>query len=190
MDAPTPALDADDAAPQAPQQVVVVACDACAVCEACAHEASEAQHEAAAVPRRRRAALVLVFLAVLLGDTNRGLVLPTLILRLHGNAKAVGVANAGFSALRLAAAPFFGHWQDRRCSGEVLVLTSVVGLVANAAYAVARTDAGVVAARCVLGIGSCVLGVGRAVVAKTTSTEERTPMLSLLSAVRAAAAAC
>jgi MFS family permease len=183
MDART-ASDTDAVSPQQ-QQVVVVACDACVVCEACAREAREARGAVVNAPRTRRAALVLVFLAVLLGDTNRGLVLPTLILRLHGNAKAVGIANAGFSALRLTAAPFFGHWQDRRCSGEVLVLTSTVGLAANVAYSAARTDAGVVAARCVLGIGSCVLGVGRAVVAKTTSTEERTPMLSLLSAVRA-----
>jgi hypothetical protein len=138
----------------------------------------------------RRAALAIVFAAVLLGDSNRGLVLPTLILRLHGNARAVGAANAGFSAARLAAAPALGHWQDARCSGEVLVLTTMVSLLANAAYAAARTDSGVIAARTVLGIGSCVLGVSRAVVAKTTTAEERTPMLALLSAVRYLAIRC
>lgn len=144
----------------------------------------EADDEAGVARRLRRAAVALVFAAVLLADSNRGLVLPTLVLRLHGDAAAVGAANSGFSAARLLAAPALGAWQDARCAGEPLFLAMAIGALANAAYCLARSDGGVVAARVALGVGSSVLGVGRAVVAAATPPDDRTPALALLAAVR------
>ena len=148
----------------------------------------QASGDAALASRLRRGAVALVFAAVLLADSNRGLVLPTLVIRLRGDARAVGAANAAFSAARLLAAPAFGAWQDARCAAEPLVLAATVGALANAAYVLARSDAGVVAARAALGVGSSVLGVGRAVVAAATAPEDRTPALALLAAVRCAIA--
>ena len=146
--------------------------------------------DGALAARLRRGAVALVFAAVLLADCNRGLVLPTLVVRLRGDAAAVGAANAAFSAARLLAAPAFGAWQDARCAAEPLVLAATVGALSNGAYVLARSNGGVVAARAALGVGSSVLGVGRAVVAAATAPADRTPALALLAAVRGAHTAC
>ena len=108
----------------------------------------------------RARGFALVFVAVLLGDANRGLVLPTLfsfLQQLGGGAKALGIANSGFSLGRLLVAPAYGVWVDRRPCAEVLLVTSLLAAAANAAYTAATSLRVAVAARCVLGVGASTL---------------------------------
>lgn len=86
---------------------------------------------------KRRASMVFICYLVLVGDGNRGLVLPTLqgyLGKFGGTSKAVGIANAGFSAGRLLAAPIYGYWMDKRNTGEVVLFSMVVCAACNLLY--------------------------------------------------------
>jgi len=141
----------------------------------------------------RRLGFGLVFYLVLLGDGNRGLVLPTLqryLGKYDGSAQLVGLANAGFSLGRLLVAPFYGLWMDRRSAGEVFVFTCVLSAGANLLYTYASwwSRVGVdpayviVLSRTVLGAGASVLGVGRGYIGKKTAKAERGAYIALLCA--------
>ena len=140
---------------------------------------------------KRRMAIGIVFYTVLLGDANRGLVLPTLqgyLNKFGGTATQVGIANAGFSLGRLIAAPIYGYWMDKRNAGEVIVFSMVISAVANVMYTYASSlgepTVVIVAMRTFLGVGASVLGVGRAYIAKITSKAERGPYIAILCALQ------
>ena len=140
---------------------------------------------------RRRASMALICFMVLVGDANRGLVLPTLqeyIGIYGGNASVLGLANAGFSAGRLLAAPLYGYWMDERNTGEVVLFSMILCFVCNLIYALAskmpHPDIVIVVSRTVLGFGASILGVGRAYIAKQTSKAERGPYIAILCALQ------
>ena len=140
---------------------------------------------------KRRVSMVLICFLVLVGDANRGLVLPTLqeyIGIYGGNSSVLGLANAGFSLGRLLAAPLYGYWMDERNPGEVVLFSMVVCLVCNLMYTFAsqmpHPPVIIVVTRTVLGFGASVLGVGRAYIAKQTSKAERGPYIAILCALQ------
>ena len=146
---------------------------------------------------RRRVSMILICFLVLVGDANRGLVLPTLqgyIGNFGGTAIDLGIANAGFSAGRLVAAPLFGYWMDKRNTGEVVLFSMIVCAVCNFLYTYASLMDDIhinispvvilVVTRTVLGFGASILGVGRAYIAKQTSKAERGPYIAILCALQ------
>ncbi|QDZ23465.1 MFS general substrate transporter [Chloropicon primus] len=145
---------------------------------------------------RRRVSMVFICFIVLVGDGNRGLVLPTLqgyLSKFGGTSSAVGVANAGFSAGRLLAAPVYGYWMDQRNTGEVLLFSMAICAICNLLYTYASyvhvngflsPTFMIVASRTMLGVGASVLGVGRAYIAKQTSKAERGPYIAILCALQ------
>lgn len=146
---------------------------------------------------KRRASMVFICYLVLVGDGNRGLVLPTLqgyLGKFGGTSKAVGIANAGFSAGRLLAAPIYGYWMDKRNTGEVVLFSMVVCAACNLLYTYAtyvgcickyvNPAVAIVASRTILGFGASILGVGRAYIAKQTSKAERGPYIAVLCALQ------
>lgn len=135
--------------------------------------------------------LVVVFYLVLIGDGNRGLVLPTLnryIKKLGGTSLELGLANSGFSLGRMLVAPFYGYWMDNASPGIVFLLSSFICFFCNILYTcAARFPDGlsvVVASRTFLGVGASVLGIGRAYVSRVTHKGQRTAYFSLLSAIQ------
>ena len=140
---------------------------------------------------RRRVSMGIVFFLVLLGDANRGLVLPTLqgyLGHFGGDATSLGLANAGFSLGRLLVAPFYGYWMDKRNAGEVIAFTMVICFVSNLVYTYCAylDDPAlvIIITRTFLGVGASVLGVGRAYIAKQTAKAERGPYIAVLSALQ------
>ena len=145
---------------------------------------------------KRRVSMAFVCFLVLVGDGNRGLVLPTLqgyIGKFGGTSGDVGLANAGFSLGRLIAAPLFGYWMDQRNTGEVLLFSMVVCAVCNFFYTYASyacicmpvsPAVVIIVSRACLGFGASILGVGRAYIAKQTSKAERGPYIAILCALQ------
>lgn len=135
--------------------------------------------------------IAIVFYLVLLGDGNRGLVLPTLnryIYKLGGTSLELGMANSGFSLGRMLVAPLYGYWMDNTSPGIVFLFSSCICFLCNIMYTAAGkfSDglAVVVASRTVLGVGASVLGIGRAYVSKVTNKSQRTAYFSFLSAIQ------
>ena len=139
--------------------------------------------------------LAVVVLAVLVGDANRGLLIPSLqpyLGRFGGSAFEVGACNAAFSLGRLLAAPLYGLWMDRRSPGEPLLAALALAGLANMLYTYAGplggggtgSIAAVFASRCVCGVGASVLGVGRGYIGKETSRAARAPYIALLCAAQ------
>ncbi len=144
---------------------------------------------------KRKVSMALICFLVLVGDANRGLVLPTLqgyMGKYGGDARDLGLANAGFSAGRLLAAPLFGYWMDRRNTGEVVLFSMILCALCNALYTYAseldvlrvNPTVIIVASRTALGFGASILGVGRAYIAKQTSKAERGPYIAILCALQ------
>lgn len=138
-------------------------------------------------PTGARARSVVVYASVLLGDANRGLVLPTLVVlvrALGGGVRDVGAANSAFSFARLLAAPLLGVVLDRLGPVPVFVGSFALAAGANLAYALAPSVALVVAARGVLGAGAATLGVARALVSRSTPRHKRTSAFAVLSGLQ------
>eukprot|EP00963_Diacronema_lutheri_P011479 scaffold1401_cov330-Pavlova_lutheri.AAC.67 len=135
--------------------------------------------------------IAIVFYLVLLGDGNRGLVLPTLnryIYKLGGTSLELGMANSGFSLGRMLVAPLYGYWMDSTSPGAVFLFSSCVCFLCNIMYTAAGKFSDgltvVVVSRTVLGVGASVLGIGRAYVSKVTNKSQRTAYFSFLSAIQ------
>ena len=146
---------------------------------------------------RRRVSIAFICFIVLVGDGNRGLVLPTLqgyLGKFGGTSSELGIANAGFSAGRLVAAPIYGYWIDKRNTGEVVLFSMVICALCNFLYTYASyvkdinkyasPAVVIVVSRTILGFGASILGVGRAYIAKQTSKAERGPYIAILCALQ------
>lgn len=142
---------------------------------------------------RTRKTLALNALLLLVMESSRGLFVASLYqyaLALAGGEASVAqrdtaIAVACYSVGRLVAAPLWGHAADRLPFRSVFLACLVVAAGGHMAYAMAEARGGgvvlLIAARCLVGLGSGVLGVCRAVVAKLTPPDARTAQYSVLS---------
>eukprot|EP00741_Cyanophora_paradoxa_P023919 tig00021682_g23101.t1 len=137
--------------------------------------------------RRRLISLLCVLGITLLGDSARGLFLPTqlqYVQSLGGGSGALGLAVASYSAGRLLFSPLLGAVADRRSFSYSLQLSLVLMAAGNLLYILVPALWAMLAARFVVGCGASTLGISRAYVVAVTTVEQRTAYMAYLSAVQ------
>ncbi|CAM9297597.1 unnamed protein product [Discosporangium mesarthrocarpum] len=134
-----------------------------------------------------RASLFVVMLVVLIGDTARGIMFPTLwpyVKSMGGNRIMQGYCVGAFSLGRVLISPILGDWSVKKGYKEVLCFSSVVLLTGVLGYALSTATWHLVYAQVVIGMGSGSLGVTRAYVADKSTAEQRTYLLAYVTAVQ------
>lgn len=137
----------------------------------------------------RIADLLIVFLVLLLSETARGIVLPTLspyVNFLGGNAVILGYAVAAFSVGRFVSTIGLGYLSTTKSYKVVLVASTAICIVGNVIYGCGEFWGPyvVLASRFITGFGAGTLSVIRAYVAHVTTAKERTKYMSILGAVQ------
>eukprot|EP00026_Physarum_polycephalum_P004458 Phypoly_transcript_04478.p1 GENE.Phypoly_transcript_04478~~Phypoly_transcript_04478.p1 ORF type:complete len:623 (+),score=60.64 Phypoly_transcript_04478:158-2026(+) len=140
-------------------------------------------------PLRTLGDLVIVFLVLLLSETARGIVLPTLspyVTLIGGNAVMLGYAVAAFSGGRFVSTIGLGYLSTTMSYKKVLAGSVAICVVGNFCYGLAFFWGPYVllVSRFITGFGAGTLSVIRAYVAHVTTTKERTSYMSILGAVQ------
>jgi len=131
--------------------------------------------------------MLVVFLAILVSEAARGLILPSLwpyLLSLGGAKETLGVVVASFSLGRMMATIPFGFLSDHFSTQAVLVIASVIQILGHSMYVIAPSISAIVVARVIVGLGSATMSVCRAHVAKSTTKGQRTYFFAYLSALQ------
>jgi len=129
----------------------------------------------------------VVCFVVLLGDTARGIMFPTLwprVVSLGGDKVIQGICVASFSLGRVISSPILGSISQAHGYRSVLLACNIVILAGALTYAMATSLPLLIAAQIVLGLGSGSLGVTRSYVAELTGKRRRTELLAYLTAVQ------
>ena len=130
---------------------------------------------------------VVICCVVLLGDSARGIMFPTLwpfVRSLGGNRLSHGYTVAAFSLGRALASPFIGKQSSRRGYQTTLVVCNAIIMVGGFVYGMASSMHVLLAAQILIGVGSGSLGVTRAYVAELCPPSSRTVILAYLTAVQ------
>jgi len=101
--------------------------------------------------------LKVVYFCVLVSETARGLILPTLWLfvrSLGGDRFEQGLAVSCFSFGRIFAAPLIGHLSEVYGYKSILILCNIILAIGALLYASTTTIHGLLFAQLVLGIGA------------------------------------
>ncbi|CAM9773448.1 unnamed protein product, partial [Choristocarpus tenellus] len=141
-----------------------------------------------------KTSLLVIMLVVLIGDTARGIMFPTLwpyVKILGGDRITQGYCVGAFSFGRVFMAPIMGDWSTKRGYGKILSFASLIICVGSMWYALASSTWQLVAAQqVVMGMGSGTLGVTRGYVANKSTTAQRTYLLANVTAVQYAGFTC
>ncbi|KAG5175496.1 major facilitator superfamily domain-containing protein [Tribonema minus] len=156
-------------------------------------EALQKKHEQHTEGLADYKSLATILTVVLIGDTARGIVFPTLssyVILMGGNKSTLGAAVAGFSLGRVIASPLLGKWSTQYGCRRVLAAALSALSLGAILYALASSTAWLIAAQVMMGLGSGTLGVTRGYVADRTPNARRTGMLAMLTAVQYGGFAC
>lgn len=134
-----------------------------------------------------------VCFVVLLSESSRGLVIPTLssyVNKLGGSELIVSAAVSLYSIGRLLMTGIFGYCSDRYTTRTLLQFSMIICIIGNIIY-ISADIAGVaynglyllLLSRALTGCGTAVMSVARAHVASTTDITERTTFMSYLGIV-------
>lgn len=124
---------------------------------------------------------------VLLGDSTRGLMFPTLwplVSSLGGTKTKQGVIVAAFSMGRVVVSPFYGWFSSHRGYRYVLVFAHLIAAAGAFWYTRVETLGGLLCAQVALGLGCGTLGVTRSYVAESVPRAQRTIYLGWLTAMQ------
>lgn len=124
---------------------------------------------------------------VLLGDSTRGLMFPTLwplVSSLGGTKTNQGVVVAAFSMGRVVVSPFYGWFSSHRGYRDILVFAHIIVAVAALWYTRVTHLYGLLGAQIALGLGCGTLGVTRSYVAESVPRAQRTIYLGRLTAMQ------
>jgi len=139
--------------------------------------------------KRRLLDIIIAFLILLIAESARGIVLPTLapyVDMIGGDAVILGYAVAAFSIGRFASTIGLGYLSTRVSYGKVLGWSVFFCIVGNIMYSFGTIGGKYVllTSRFISGFGAGTLSVVRAYVAHVTSHDERTSYMSILGAVQ------
>lgn len=126
---------------------------------------------------------ITIVLCVLVGDMARGVLFPTLWLRvssLGGNKMHQGIAVSAFSMGRILSSPLFGKLSEIYGYRGVLCACNVIIVMGCLLYSVAQSISIVLLAQLIVGFGAGSLGVTRAFVAEYTIKQNRTVYMAYL----------
>lgn len=142
-----------------------------------------------ASPLRSLGDLAIVFVVLLLSETARGIVLPTLspfVKLIGGDAALLGYAVAAFSMGRFVSTIGLGYLSTRMSYKKVLGGSVAITVVGNLMYSFSYFFGPyfLLASRFITGFGAGTLSVIRAYVAHVTTPQERTSYMSILGAVQ------
>ncbi|KAJ1422194.1 major facilitator superfamily domain-containing protein [Ochromonadaceae sp. CCMP2298] len=129
----------------------------------------------------------VIVLAVLIGDTARGIMFPTLwllVLSLGGTRFHQGLAVAAFSGGRIVSSPLFGRYSETHGYRPVLIACNLCIFLGTLLYISANSIWMLILAQCCIGFGAGSLGVTRSYVADHTEKADRTEYLAYLTAVQ------
>lgn len=129
----------------------------------------------------------LMSYVVLLGDSTRGLMFPTLwplVSSLGGTKTQQGIIVAAFSMGRVVVSPFYGWVSSRRGYRDVLVFAHVIVILGATWYVMVDSLWQLLAAQIALGLGCGTLGVTRSYVAESVPRSQRTIFLGRLTAMQ------
>lgn len=131
--------------------------------------------------------LVVAYI-VLIGDTARGILFPTLqahMSELGGGTLTLSWAVAAFSIGRIIGSPILGHLNALNGPGYTLQLAQLMFVLGTCVYVLGEDSLPfTIIAQCIMGLGTSSLGVCRGYVADRSTPEERTGKLALLTAVQ------
>jgi len=130
---------------------------------------------------------LIVGFVVLIGDTGRGVMFPTLwplVSSLGGDHTTQGFTVAAYSFGRVISSPYFGSWSTTYGYQKVLVLSCSIIAIGCVIYAKATSCNMLIVAQTIIGIGSGTLGVTRAYVADQSTRKTRTVLMAQLTALQ------
>jgi len=135
----------------------------------------------------RLGCFICIALSAFLGDASRGLVVPSIVPFIYSTGSGssfVGWVNGMYALGRLIAAPLFGYWAEKRTFREAILINLVLFCIGNVLYAISGTSWMILASRTLVGLGSGTLGLARGYVVMSTTKEDRTHWISLLTAAQ------
>jgi len=115
-----------------------------------------------------------ILFVVLVGDTARGIIFPTLwarVSRFGGSESTLGFIVAAFSLGRIISSPVFGKLVITIGYRKVLMLAVAVMMCGCLIYVIAVNNHTLFFSQMTIGLGSGTLGVTRAYVAENSSKE-------------------
>ena len=124
--------------------------------------------------------LSIIFSCCFVGDTARGLMMPTLwpfVSSMGGNLIWQGFIVAAFSLGRVISSPLFGTLADMYGYRWVLVACNGIIVLGALLYTQSTTLEELFASQFVIGIGTGTLGVTRSYVAENSTKQNRTEMV-------------
>jgi len=136
------------------------------------------------------AGFLIISCVVLVGDTARGVMFPTLwplVKSLGGSRVHQGIAVASFSFGRVISSPILGKKSVKDGYRSTLTISLSMLLVGTLAYSLAPAVDNLywlIMAQVIMGLGSGTLGVTRAYVAEITPRKDRTEYIAMLTAVQ------
>jgi multidrug resistance protein len=134
-------------------------------------------------PKPRRAALIPVFVTVLLDLIGFGMIIPLLPFyaeRLHASPAQVGWLFASYSLTQLLFAPPLGRLSDRLGRRPVLLASIALGVLAYLLFAFSQTLAWLLVARALAGVAAANYGIAQAYVADVTPAAERSKAMGMV----------
>eukprot|EP00003_Mantamonas_plastica_P024304 TRINITY_DN4508_c0_g1_i2.p1 TRINITY_DN4508_c0_g1~~TRINITY_DN4508_c0_g1_i2.p1 ORF type:complete len:296 (+),score=74.53 TRINITY_DN4508_c0_g1_i2:259-1146(+) len=138
------------------------------------------------VPQPSMAAM---YLTMFLGNAGFTIVIPSLWPYLndvfHSDKTFLGFAVGAFSLGQFIVGPLLGAWSNRRTTKEVLLSTFVVIIGGNFVYSLASSQWYILIGRLIIGAGAANVGVARAYVSHASTPEERTHVMTIMSAMQA-----
>lgn len=129
----------------------------------------------------------IIILCVLTGDMARGIIFPTLWLRvrlLGGDRVSQGLAVSAFSAGRILSSPPFGALCESIGHRPVLLICNAIIILGCMVYSFTDSLNYVLLGQFVIGFGAGSLGVTRSYVADFTDKTRRTEYMAYLTAVQ------
>lgn len=139
------------------------------------------------LPKTNTISIVIILLCVIVGDSARGVLFPTLfsyIKSLGGDRVCQGFAVAAFSVGRILSSPIFGTLSEEYGNRYVLVCCNVIITIGCLLYIISTSYVWVILSQFVIGFGAGSLGVTRSFVAEHTEPENRGVYLAYLTAAQ------
>ncbi|RYH29042.1 MFS transporter [archaeon] len=127
--------------------------------------------------------LHVVYLAALVSEMARGLLFPTMWLRVEtisGSSSSLGIVVASFSCGRILGAPLFGVVSEHYNYKRVLIWCNIILIIGALVFSAASSVMMLVVAQLLMGLGAGNLATLRAYVAEITPRIKRSEFIAYL----------
>lgn len=131
--------------------------------------------------------LIVIYIVTVVAEAARGLILPSTwpyFESLGGSKAMLGFLVGIYSFGRMLSVTPLGHMTDKRSSGNVMIVASIIQAVGHLMYAVAPSLTILYLSRALVGFGSATTSVARAHITKAIPSHSRTHHFAYLSGLQ------